>query len=166
MENWELIDEFPGYSVSDAGRVRNDSSDRILAIRRNQDGICFVGMLKGATQRQRSLALLVAQAFVQCPEGYDYHIFDTPIHLDGDPTNNQAANLMWRPRWFAIKYKVQFQNPRVTSNPIVETQSGDTFDTIWQAAQIYGLLERDVVASCLNHEPVWPTRQRFRFIYK
>ena len=34
MENWKPIEHFPGYSVSDHGRVRTDKSGKILALNR------------------------------------------------------------------------------------------------------------------------------------
>jgi len=36
---WREIEDFPGYSVSNFGRVRNDLNDRILTLQRNQHGV-------------------------------------------------------------------------------------------------------------------------------
>jgi hypothetical protein len=39
MERWLPIDEFPGYSISDQGRVRNDATKRVMVMVRNQGGV-------------------------------------------------------------------------------------------------------------------------------
>src|SRR3954469_2297239 len=108
MEDWAPIQGFPGYSVSTLGRVRRDSSGRILRIKVNQYGVPYVGLMKEWDQKQRSLALLVARAFIMNTSD----IFDTPINLDGDRFNCAVDNLMWRPRWFAVKYNQQFTHGR------------------------------------------------------
>lgn len=162
MEAWRKIPEFDKYSVSDAGRVRNDETDKILAIVRNQYGHSMVGLFDGRRQRKRSLHLLVANAFVANPERRDR--FDSIIFLDGDRTNCQSANLEWRPYWFAVRYHDQFQHPRAMQTPIIETKTGDTYENAWQACLIHGLLERELILSILNRTYVWPTYQVFRFL--
>ena len=67
----------------------------------------FVGLFRDQEQYKRSVALLVAKAFLKQPSEF----FDTPINLNGDRLDNQVINLMWRPRWFAIKYNRQFREP-------------------------------------------------------
>src|SRR3954452_2344535 len=112
MTEWVPIRGFPGYSVNPLGQVRNDSTDRILNTRINQYGVPYVGMMREFRQCIRSLPLLVATAFLPEPN----EIFDTPINLDGDRSNCNVDNLMWRPRWYAIYYVNQFKERYV--NPI------------------------------------------------
>jgi NUMOD4 motif len=158
-EYWKEIDLFPGYSVSDWGRIRADKSDRILALNRNQFGVVQVGMMRNGEQRHRSVPLLVAKAFVSEPGG----AFDTPINLDGDRLNNRAENLLWRPRWFAIKYNRQFRYSyeRSIESPIVDLKTGEVSENSLECAKRYGLLEQDLVLSILNRTYVWPTYQEF-----
>ena len=99
-ERWTPIEHFLDYEVSDQGRIRSRLTDRILSLNPNQFGVIQVGMMRDSEQRHRSVPLLVAKAFLPEPGG----AFDTPINLDGDRTNNAVENLLWRPRWFAIKY--------------------------------------------------------------
>lgn len=170
-EYWDKIPTFDAYSVSDAGRVRNDNTERLLAIRRTKDGVCFVGLSNGGVQRQRGLALLVANSFVTADclaieKAVEKSEELTPIHLDGDQSNNQSANLLWRPMWYAQRYARQFEDRRVVSNPIVDTRTGDTYDSLWQAATMFGLLEREINSAIHRRTYVWPTFQEFRFIPK
>lgn len=159
MEQWKSIEFFPGYSVSDHGRIRTDKSGRILALNENQFGVVQVGLMREGIQYHRSVPLLVAKAFLP----RDAAPFDTPINLDGDRHNNRVENLTWRPRWFAIKYNQQFRQPY--ENPImtriVDLKTGDVSENSSHCAQRYGLLEQDLVLSILNRTYVWPTYQEF-----
>lgn len=157
------IDEFPGYSVSNFGRVRNDNTDRIMTLTINQHGIVQVGLVRGGMQFKRSVALLVARAFLDPPHP---DTFDTPIHLDGDKFNNHIDNLMWRPRWFAIRYQRQFSSKRdiAIDRPIREVHTKQRFKNSWEAATMFGLLDREILSSIVNRTYVWPTYQQFRVI--
>lgn len=159
---WIPIEEFPGYSVSQDGRVKNDDKTRLLTLTRNQLGIIQVGLMRNGVQYKRGVALLVARAFLPPPSPAT---FNTPINLDGDRSNNHAENLMWRPRWFAIKYHQQFHKERRGFNePIVEINTDEKFPDSWAAATTYGLLDLEIVLATLNRTYVWPTYQEFRLI--
>lgn len=138
-----------------------------MVLTRNQRGIVQVGMMKGHEQHKRSVALLVARAFLPDPNDGEevQHPFDTPINLDGDRTNNHRENLMWRPRWFAIAYHQQFKQrvPQILL-PIRETRTGEIFETSRHAAVQHGLLEREIVLAVLNRTFVFPTYQYFEVI--
>jgi hypothetical protein len=161
-ERWKAIAFFPGYSVSDHGNVRSDTTGRLLSLNTNQYGVLQVGLMRDRVQHHRSVPLLVAKAFVPEPGGP----FDTPINLDGDRENNHMDNLVWRPRWFAIKYNRQFrypfENPLYT--PIMDLKTGEISENSLEAAKRYGLLESDLVLSIMNRTYVWPTYQEFGLI--
>jgi hypothetical protein len=159
MTEWVPIRGFPGYSVNPLGQVRNDSTDRILNTRINQYGVPYVGMMREFRQCIRSLPLLVATAFLPEPN----EIFDTPINLDGDRSNCAANNLMWRPRWYAVRYVNQFKDlyDHPILAPIRAQETEEVFDNSLGAACRYGLLEYEVVMSVHNKTPTWPTYQTF-----
>lgn len=166
IDNWQPIQDFPGYSINPLGQVRRDSSGRILAPRFNQYGVPYVGLMRGWEQCSRSLPRLVAQTF--SPQTND--IFDTPIQLDGDRANCRIDNLMWRPRWYAVLYNRQFDGDRY-SHPIEvplrvasDEEPNVTFPNSLTAACAFGLLEREVVLSVLNRIPAWPTYQYFELV--
>jgi hypothetical protein len=158
-ERWKEVDRFPGYSVSNFGRIRADRSGRILSLNENQYGLLQVGLMRDGIQFHRSVPLLVATAFIPQPSGP----FDTPINLDGDRRNNHVDNLMWRPRWFAIKYNQQFRHPydNPITSPVVDLKTGEVSENSFECAKRYGFLERDLVLSILNRTYVWPTYQEF-----
>lgn len=162
-DKWRQIQTFPGYSVSDAGSVRNDESGRIMAQLVNQSGVVNVGLTKNRVQYKRSVSLLVADTFMRVKPS---KTFDTPINLDGDRYNNGVDNLMWRPRWFAVRYAQQFYNDPVGLNsPVEEVETGEHFNNAWEAAIEYGLLAVDIILATKNRGLVRPTFQRFRMLY-
>lgn len=161
-EKWAVIEGFENYSVSNFGRVRSNWTERILVTYANQSGLVQVGLMLNGKQYHRSVPLLVAKAFLVQPSG----VFDTPINLDGDRHNNHVDNLMWRPRWFAIKYNKQFREPYENHIPeqIQDVKSEEVTENSLECAKRYGLLEHEIVLAILNNTYVWPTYQRFRVV--
>lgn len=161
MELWKPIPGFD-YSVSNRGRIRSEKTDRILSVNRNQYGVPQVGMMKNGVQYHRSVPLLVVKAFVKQPSD----AFDTPINLDGDRDNNRVENLMWRPRWFAVKYNRQFREPYEYPIKVrlMDIKTGEISENSFDCATRYGLLEEEIVLSILNNTYTWPTFQEFRVI--
>ena len=163
-EIWKEIEEFPNYSVSNFGRVRSNFSERILVAYPNQSGLVQVGLMLNGKQYHRSVPLLVAKAFIPQPSGP----FDTPINLDGNRHNNHVDNLMWRPRWFAVKYNKQFKEnipyEMEINVPIEDIKTGEVTDNSFECAKKYGLLENEVIMAIVNNTYVWPTYQRFRVV--
>lgn len=161
-ERWKLIKECPAYSVSSAGRVRNDHTGRFLRVKVNHYGVAGVGLMKAGRQVHRGLALLVANAFLQRNAGP----FDTPINLNGDRLDCHVENLAWRPRWHAVLYNRQFHEryPHPIITPIRNLMTGDEFENSWVAVTHYGVLEKDLVLSILNRTYCWPIYQEFELI--
>lgn len=161
-EQWKHIKGFPGYSVSNTGLIRSDKFERNLSLYENQYGVLCVGLMKNGVQRHRSVPLLVMKAFN--PHRRD--AFDTPINLDGDRHNNHIDNLVWRPRWFAVKYNRQFREPfsYPINDMIEDLKTGEISANSFECAKRYGLLEEDLVLSILNRTLPWPTYQEFGIV--
>ena len=170
VEQWQEIKEFPGYSVSNCGHVRNDSTGRLLNLHVSQR-VVYVALTRDLVHYSRSVTRLVADTFLPPPElPVHRKTFDTPICLDGDRTNNHITNLMWRPRWFAAKFHQQFSQEWDSDTRIQEVTSRRWFEGPLFAASAYGLLAVEVLASALDfgyygkpEATVWPTGQSFRF---
>lgn len=163
MTNWKRIPQFPTYSVSDTGLVRNDDTGRTMAIRRNPNGVYYVGLMRGKKQYNLSLARLVAEAFVSRPPQDREGKFNTPIYLNGHKDDNHAHNLMWRPYWFAKVFHQQLKEGPTSNAPVVELKTQERYSCALIAGMAFGLLEREIIASALNRTFVWPTFQEFRF---
>lgn len=163
MERWKPLRDFPGYSISDMGRVKNDNTERLLSIIKMPNGHLQVSMQhRDGSRGTRGVAKLVASAFVHNPRP---DFFDTPIHLDGKLSNNQASNLMWRPRWFALKFTAQFLADQGEFNQgIRNLRTGEIFEDVWDLVMKEGLLYSDIVMSIENKTYVFPTMNVFEWI--
>ncbi len=162
VEEWATIDAFPTYEASTLGRIRNSKTDRIMQTKRNQYDVLGVKLMKDGTQFHRSVPLLVAQTFV-----YKFNpAFDTPINLDGNRENNAVSNLLWRPRWHAVAYHQQFDEPyeQPILRRIIDRHSGATYENSWQCAVTNGLLEKDIVLSIINRTYAGITFQEFEVV--
>lgn len=160
MEKWVQSYQFPGYSVSDQGRVRNDDRERILTVRHLPTGHLAVSLTKDGVQVCRSLAKIVASSFVP---GYS-EIFNTPIHLDGDRKNCWAENLLWRPRWFSFKYHTQFTANIPKHRPLRRTETGEVFGSGWPWVTNEGLLYYQILEAASKGGSVFPTGDHFEFV--
>jgi hypothetical protein len=158
-EVWKPISDFPGYSVSDEGRVRNDESGRIMAVRVNQNGVAYVGMTRNFVQLTRGLALLVAEAFIP-----HRAMLDVPINRDGDRLNCRADNLEWRNHWFAMQYFKQVKKIDRNHCPVQDLDSGRLYISPLEAARENGLLEEQIVRAIHNVERTPYTNQAFDFV--
>lgn len=93
QEEWRVVEEFPAYEVSDAGRVRRRLPGpgarvgHVLKPSRINSGYLVVGLGRAATKTVHSL---VATAFHGArPDGMEVN------HIDGNKDNNAASNIEW-----------------------------------------------------------------------
>ena len=162
VEEFRVIPEFPRYSVSNYGRVRNERTGRIMAESPNQFGDFSVGLTDGHGQFRRSVRLLVARAFV---EGEDSK-FNTAMLLDGNKRNLRADNIVWRPRWFAWEYTRQFNSDYTwyESGPIIDDY-GVEYETVFSAAVTNGELCVDIYQSLYDRDRrVFPFGRQYQYM--
>ena len=158
-EIWVVSERFPSYSVSDLGRVVNNSTGKVVKPSITSSGLVKIGLMSAGKQRTTSLALLVAETFV---EGRNEQ-FNTPIQLNGNPADNRAVNLVWRPRYFAWRYTRQFHESfGGNTNVKVIDEAGRIYRNMEEAATTNGLLTFDVYMSVYSGKPTFPTGQVFK----
>lgn len=95
MEHWKDIEGFPGYQVSDQGRIRSRINNRHglgesyheLKPVLNKHGYPTITLGRG---NRFLISRLVATAFVPNPK-------NLPLvrHMDDNPLNNRVKNLKW-----------------------------------------------------------------------
>lgn len=158
-ELWVELDEFPNYSVSNMGEVVNIKTGTPIKPSRNQNNVPKVTLQKQRIATTISLAVLVATTFV--PGKIDY--YDTPIHLDGNRSNCRADNLVWRPRWYAIKYHRQFMMDDFyrSSMRVQDVETGLIFDTPREAALYFGAYYLDIVMGAVSGDEIALLRRKF-----
>jgi len=162
IEDSVVIEEFPDYVITKEGRVYNANNGLERRPSMTREGAVKITLYYEGRPYTKSLALLVARAFLW--NDFDPEIFDTPIHLDNDLSNNQVDNLAWRPRWFAVKYQKQYWNPefRNAHPKIQDVDTGRIYDTYIEPCQEFGILYIDIIKSCNRGTDVFPTHKVFQ----
>lgn len=83
------------YEVSDCGEVKSlnynhTGKEKILTPKRHSSGYNTVVLCKNSEKRNKSIHILVAQAFIRNPKNKSQ-----VNHIDGNKQNNHAENLEW-----------------------------------------------------------------------
>ena len=150
MEVWLAIDEFSPYQISNLGRVMNYDTGRVLGIHDNGHGVPQVVLRRGGRNHARAINRLVAGAFLD-PAPDDC----VPMHRDGDWSNNTPENLVWKPRWFAVKWTRQGRQSKPRDHRRIRAvRSGIVYENALECAKALGGLE-DLVL--LTAQSIWPT---------
>lgn len=120
---WRDITGYEGkYQVSDEGQVRNVETGLVLRPGKKPGGYLFVGLAdhrisKGRRKKYHHVHRLVAQAFLENPEGKS-----DIDHIDGVKTNNRVENLRWCTRKENVHNPITFEKvqkhlQKLNSNP-------------------------------------------------
>lgn len=92
-EEWKEVPGWPGYLVSDHGRMWGRRGRELDPTTNRKNGYRYVGLAKGdgsGGNTSFNVHRLVLEAFVgPRPDGMLCR------HLDGDPSNNHLSNLSW-----------------------------------------------------------------------
>lgn len=162
-ERWEIIQGFSRYAVSTHGRIKIVGHDQIRRINVNQRGMPMTFLIDDhGVRHTKLLPRLVAEHFIPQPD----ERFDTPINLNGDRSNCHVANLLWRPRPFAIRFNRQYNwdifHGDETRLLLLDTE--EEFESVRQPVRRFGLVCTDVWANARTRSPVWPTQQRYALL--
>lgn len=141
MEQWVQIEDFPGYEVSNLGKVRNEHTGYELGLYDNGRGFKQVVMQRDKRNNARAVHKLVANAFLDpAPEGC------VPMHVDRDRDNNTVDNLEWKPLWFVVKHTAQSRQTEPTDHrQILQVKTGVVFENALECARAIGGLENLVI---------------------
>lgn len=150
MERWRIIEEFPGYEISNHGRVRNRDTGHVMSPYLNPNGYLTIKLWSDGKHYPRYIHRLVAQAFVD--EGYGPEV----NHIDGCKQNNFAENLEWCTRSENARHAIEndlFVPYKLPPRPheskrvrIVET--GEIFDSLTECAERIGGF-KTAISACL-----------------
>ncbi len=160
---WTPIDEFPQYEVSSWGLIFSHRRKSVIRPTRNNHGHLRISLVNTYGRFTRSVALLVATAFVPAEDS----LSDTVVIRDGVKTNCAADNLMWRPRGFAWEYTHQLSAPRLlhyTNLPVVNTRTGVVYPSVEMAGIQEGLLFKDIWRSTYTGQRCYPSHAAFEVL--
>lgn len=107
IEQWKTIDEFPQYSVSNLGRVKNNKTNRIMIGGFDKDGYKQVTISHNKHQYNRRICRLVAIAFIPNPNN-----LPCVNHIDENKQNDKVINLEWCTFQYNNDYGLRTQKTR------------------------------------------------------
>lgn len=163
-EQWKDISGFPGYQISNYGRIYSERTRCMLRFSMNDSNTLKVNLMLHGEIQTRSVRVMVAETFL----GFEKSIEnDTPININGDVHDNRVMNLAWRPRWFAWKYTRQFHEPIPPEYgiPIFNEKTHETHESVIDAGIHNGELWEYIYNSILTGRPVYPSGSTYAFLH-
>lgn len=151
QEVWKDIEGFPGYQVSDQGRVKNKSRNTLLVAHPSKKGYYHVGLYRNGERKNLYVHQLVGNAFLGCPDDPTLEI----DHIDTDKSNNKIDNLEWvtrsenAKRAFMKGVRKPVDHPNSVPIKIVET--GEIFESARKCARAIDGDKKGVML-CVNGE--------------
>lgn len=142
-EEWRNIKRFPGYMISNYGRVVGKKG-HLLKIRKDSWGYCVVGVSHSNSTHTLLVHRAVAEAFIPNPN-------DLPQinHIDEEKSNNHVDNL----EWCTASYNSSYGSRNDTNSlPVLQySLEGEIiaeFPSIKQASEATGLSESTIMRCC------------------
>ncbi len=89
-KEWNKINEFPMYSISKDGDVRNDKTGKLKKVYHDKHGYLCCKLYDNYRNREMKVHRLVAQAFISNPDNKPYI-----NHINGVKDDNRIENLEW-----------------------------------------------------------------------
>lgn len=98
-EIFKEIKDFPGYYISNFGRLYSCKKEKFLSPCDDKHGYLMLHLWKNNKQYVRKIHRLVAESFIENPEN-----LSDVNHKDENKTNNYVENLEWCSRQYNLNY--------------------------------------------------------------
>lgn len=127
MEEWKQIENFPKYSCSNLGNIKNNEINRILLLTKKKSG--YMGAsLKDKNNKTKTIIVhqLIAQTWIPNPENKL-----TVNHINKIRSDNRIENLEWATSYEQSKHSLEFD----LKNNIVRKKGTDN-KGVWKCNSI------------------------------
>ena len=139
-EFWKDVENYEDlYEVSDAGRVRNKITGRILKPGNHHKRYLYVNLSKNGTYKSHKVHRLVAEAFIPNPNNQLQ-----VDHIDENKTNNTVDNL----RWVSCQENIDHSLSKPVNQYTLDGRLLNTYKSISEASRITGVSSRSIYLNC------------------
>lgn len=161
-EIWRNISGYPGYKVSNLGRVKSMERnvkhrnsyrkvrERILKPNKNRNGYLMVPLCNEGKNKTMLVHRLVAKAFVQ-----NYSLFNTDInHINEIKTDNRAENLEWCTKEYNNNYGTRNEKSSKSkingkkSKAVICIETGKFYPSTREVERQFGFSHQSISACC------------------
>lgn len=147
-EIWKLIEDYPSYSVSSLGQVRNNSTGRVLKPAPNTFGYLQVVLYNNGKKKSFTIHSLVAKYFIPSGEG-------ELNHIDENKLNNRWDNLEWVTHKDNCNHGTRNRRMGIgLSKPVaqfdLEGNKIREFVSASEVQRVYGYWQTVISSCCLN----------------
>ena len=149
-EIWRNISGYPGYQVSNKGRVKSlnysrTKKEKILKPKKRSDGYLQVCIYKYGIKKFILIHRLVAYAFVQ-NESLFYNEIN---HIDECKTNNCASNLQWCDHIYNINFGSHNERmAKSKSKPVICIETGKIYPSTIEIERQLGFSNANISRCC------------------
>lgn len=139
-EEWKVVKEFPIYSISNLGRLRNDVTKNILVGGYDKDGYRQATICYNGKQYSRRLCRLVAIAFLPNPNN-----LSVVNHKDENKDNDFVDNL----EWCDVAYNNSYGNrTQQTRKRVICVETRQIYDGLRVAEKLCNISHSSISQSC------------------
>ena len=90
QEIWRTVKDYPLYSVSNLGRLKNNKTQKILKGGLDIYGYRIAILCNNGKRKSKTIHRLIAEAFIDNPDNKPQ-----VNHINGDKSDNRLENLEW-----------------------------------------------------------------------
>ena len=166
MERWKVIDGWERYEVSDAGRVRNSETGKLLRLRSDKNGYQMITFSIDSRRTTKKIHRLVAEAFIP-NDGNKPQV----NHKDGNHRNNHVENWEWctssenHLHAYKILGRVVHRSEKSgrEKKKVLCVDTGEVYESAMEAARAVGGKQGALSSVCRNERNTYKGK-RWRYI--